>query len=74
MPEKNKSGKSKEVRMELSAHIAELLVKQENRADFNRRIAAVPEQKHVIGKERPLSQESNLDTPTLKAAHEAFKA
>ena len=70
----NFAGKAKEVRTELSAHIAQLLVARENRADFNRRIAAVPEQKHVIGKDLPLSQESNLDTPTLKAAHEAFKA
>ncbi len=69
----NFSGKGKEVRMELSAHIAEQLVAKENRADFNRRIKAVPEQKHVIGKDRPLSQDSNLDTPTLKTAHEAFK-
>ena len=67
------SGKGKEVRTELSAHIARLLVKPENRDDFNNRIAAVPEQKHVIGKDRPLSQDSNLDTPVLNEAHEAFK-
>ncbi|MBO4631798.1 MAG: sodium:panthothenate symporter, partial [Lentisphaeria bacterium] len=70
----NFSGKGKEVRMELSAHIAKQLVAKENQADFNRRIAAVPEQKHEIGKDKPLSQERNLDTPTLKVAHEAFKA
>lgn len=68
------SGKGKEVRTELSAHIARLLVKPENRKDFNNRIASVPEQKHQIGKDKPLSQNSNLDTPTLNAAHEAFKA
>ena len=67
------SGKGKEVRTELSAHIARLLVKPENREDFNNRIAAVPEQKHVIGKDKPLSQDSNLDTPVLNEAHEAFK-
>ena len=70
----NFSGKGKEVRTELSAHIAQQLVSKANQADFNRRIAAVPEQKHVIGKDRPLSQDSNLDTPTLKTAHEAFKS
>ena len=67
------SGKGKEVRTELSVHIAELLVKEENRADFNRRIAEVPEQRHVIGKDLPLSQKRNLDTPVLEAAHQAFK-
>ena len=68
------AGQGKAVRMELSSHIAEYLVEPENRVDFNRRIAAVPEQKHIIGKAMPLSQEKNLDTPTLNAAHEAFKA
>ena len=67
------SGKGKEVRTELSAHIARLLVKPENREDFNNRIASVPEQKHEIGKDRPLSQDCNLDTPVLNEAHEAFK-
>ena len=69
----NFSGKGKEIRTEVSGHIAEQLVKQQNREDFNRRIAAVPEQKHQIGTDRPLSQDKNLDTPTLDAAHEAFK-
>ena len=67
------SDKGKEIRTELSAHIAEQLVAEKNRDDFNRRIAAVPEQKHAIRKDAPLSQEKNLDTPTLDAAHEAFK-
>ena len=67
------SGKAKEIRTELSAHIAEQLVSKENREDFNRRIAAVPEQKHAIRKDAPLSQDGNLDTPTLTAVHEALK-
>ncbi|MBQ9336640.1 MAG: sodium:panthothenate symporter [Lentisphaeria bacterium] len=68
------AGKGKQIRMELSRHIAEYLVRPEDRADFNRRIAAVPEQHHIIGKDAPLSQAKNLDTPTLDAAHEALKA
>ena len=67
------AGKGKQIRMELSRHIAEYLVRPEDRADFNRRIAAVPEQHHVIGRDAPLSQARNLDTPTLDAAHEALK-
>ena len=70
----NFSGKGKEIRTELSAHIAELVVKPQYREDFNRRIAAVPKPDHVIGRDKPLSQNENLDTPTLNAAHEAFKA
>ena len=68
------AGKGKQIRMELSRHISEYLVQPENRADFNRRIAAVPEQHHRIGRDKPLSQAKNLDTPTLNAAHEAFKS
>ena len=70
----NFAGKGKEIRTELSRHIAEYLVPAENRDDFNRRIAAVPEQHHKIGKDQPLSQAKNLDTPTFKAAHEALKS
>ena len=67
------AGKGKKIRTELSQHIAEYLVRTENRADFNQRIAAVPEQHHIVGKDAPLSQARNLDTPTLDVAHEALK-
>ena len=67
------AGKGKEIRIELSKHISEYLVRPEYRKDFNRRIAAVPAQHHIIGKDTPLSQTKNLDTPTLETAHEALK-
>ena len=63
----------KKIRDALSGHIAEEIVKPEYRADFKERIHAVPLQKHVIGKDAPLSQEKNLDTPVLKTAHNALK-
>ncbi len=68
------SGDARRIRVELSGHIAQALVSPENRADFMARIKAVPEQKHTIGKDAPLSQDKNLDTPTFEAAHAAFKA
>ncbi len=69
----NFSGEARTIRTRLSGHITDELVAPENRADFIRRIASVPEQRHVIGVDEPLSQALNLDTPTLEAAHEAFK-
>ncbi len=66
--------KAKAIRSGLSTHIAEEIVAKENRADFVKRINAVPEQLHTIGKDTPLSQAQNLDTPVLNTAHEAFKS
>ena len=60
--------------MALSDHIAQELVAPEKRSDFVQRISNVPAQVHTIGKDAPLSQEKNLDTPVLNAAHEAFKS
>ena len=64
---------SREVKIALSEHISQEIVTPDKRADFSERIAAVPEQDHQIGKDVPLSQEKNLDTPVLDAAHQAFK-
>ena len=64
---------SREVKIALSEHISQEIVTPDNRADFSERIAAVPAQDHQIGKDAPLSQEKNLDTPVLDAAHQAFK-
>ncbi len=64
---------SKEIKEELSRHIAVELVARDKQADFNARIAAIPMHTHRIGEDPALSQESNLDTPVLEAAHEAFK-
>ncbi len=66
----NFSREAKQVRIELSSHIAEELVAPENRADFAQRIAAVPEKYEQTA---PLSHTNNPDIPTLNAAHEAFK-
>jgi len=63
----------KEIRDDLSNHIAEELISDGQRDDFKQRISALPRHDHVIGKDQPLSQENNLDTPLLNTAHEALK-
>lgn len=69
----NFSKDAKHIRIEISRQISEALVAPENRADFNKRIEAVPVSTHIIGKNTPLSQDKNSDTPTLEIAHKALK-
>ena len=69
----NFSGVAREVKVNLSEHIAEELVAPANRVDFIARIKAVPEMKHQIGKDMPLSHKKDLDTPYMEVAHKAFK-
>jgi Na+/proline symporter len=59
------AGTGKEIRDELSSHIIQETVAKEHRADFMERISSIPEQHHIIGKDAPLSQKKNLDTPLL---------
>ena len=73
MNHKNFSGIARDIKINLSKHIAIELVAQENRQDFMKRIRAIPEIKHQIGKDAPLSNKKNLDTPYMEAAHQAFK-
>jgi len=64
---------AKDVKIHLSGHIATELVSPANRADFMKRISAIPEQKHRIGVDAPLSHKQDLDTVYMKTAHQAFK-
>ncbi|MBU0714723.1 MAG: sodium:panthothenate symporter [Verrucomicrobia bacterium] len=65
---------AKVVRDNISARISEeLLPDAVERAQFDKRLAAVPAQIHHISLDAPLSQDNNLDTPTLKTAHQALK-
>ena len=66
------SAKAQRTRIQLSQKVAVELMPKELRSEFNAAIAAIPEQKHEIGKP-PLSQKSNLDTPYLDAAATAFQ-
>jgi solute:Na+ symporter, SSS family len=64
------SSEAKDVRDNVSANISkELISDQAQRASFNQAIQSVPEQKHKIGIDPPLSQDKNLDTPVLQVAH-----
>ncbi len=69
----NFSKVAREVKINLSEHIAEELVAPANRVDFITRIKSVPEMKHEIGKDAPLSHKKDLDTPYMEVAHKAFK-
>jgi Na+/proline symporter len=65
---------AKLVRNDISSYIAkELVPDNDDRKVFNARINAIPAQYHQIGVDKPLSQESNLDTPILNVAHEMLK-
>ena len=70
---RNFSGVARDVKINLSGHIAAELVSPANRKDFMTRIEAIPEMKHEIGKDAPLSHKADLDTPYMKVAHQAFK-
>ena len=71
----NHAGTALEVRRDLSARVVEELVEEGDEsaaAAVRAAVAAVPEQRHVIGVDPPLSQKNNLETPTLEAAHKAL--
>ncbi len=74
MNHRNWAPQAKSVRDHVSARIAdELALGGAQRAIFNTRVRAVPAQSHQIGVDQPLSQNANLDTPLLDAAHKTFK-
>ena len=69
----NFSEKAKEIRTDLSAKIAEEVVTEpQQREEFVSAIKNIPEQKHVIGKDAPLSGENNMDTVYMDTAHEVL--
>ena len=69
----NWADKAKTARTVLSHRISEeLIVDPVQRARFKQKISALPVQKHVIGRDQPISEKSNLDTVYLNTAHQAF--
>ena len=67
------AGAAREIRRDLAARVADELVADPGAAAaLNAAVAAVPEQRHQIGVDPPLSQKSNLETPTLDAVHGAL--
>lgn len=64
---------AREIRTELSAKVSEEVIpRQEQRNELNRKIAAIPEQHHRIGIDAPLSRSANLDSVYLDTARETL--
>ncbi|MDD5728648.1 MAG: hypothetical protein PHV59_08800, partial [Victivallales bacterium] len=71
---RNWAPQAKNVRNSISSHISrELISDESDRQEFDARISALPPQYHRIGIDEPLSQESNLDTPTLQTAYQTLR-
>ncbi len=64
---RNFSTEAKDLRTTISSKICEELVAdKETRRKITEKISALPPVEHVIGKDAPLSQKENLDTPLLE--------
>ncbi|MBQ9337017.1 MAG: sodium:panthothenate symporter [Lentisphaeria bacterium] len=61
--------KAKEIRTEMCSRVAdEIIPDRKVRKELTTRIAAIPEQRHIIGKDEPLSEKKNLDTVYMTTA------
>ncbi len=70
MNHQNFSSKAKEIRDTLVTRVAEDVIEDsEIRATVVAAGTAIPEQKHVIGVDEPLSKAKNLETPIYQAVH-----
>ena len=69
----NYAPKAKAIRSEMCSRIAgEIVPDQKTKQDLVKKIAAIPEQRHIIGKDKPLSEKQNPDTIYLKTVHETL--
>ena len=69
----NYAPKAREIRTEMCSRIAEEIIPdQKIRQTVVKKTAAIPEQRHIIGKDKPLSEKQNLDTVYLKTVHESL--
>ena len=64
---------AKVVRDDISNNIVREIMPKEDRKDFTDAIAAVPVQRHIIGKDKPLSHKVNLDTPHIAAVEKVVE-
>ena len=66
---RNYAAQAKAVRDDIARNVAaDVVADPEARARVIAATTAIPEQRHVIGVDKPLSDEENLDTPYMKAA------
>ncbi len=69
----NFAPKAKEIRTEMCSRIAnEIIPDPKTRQAVVKNTAAIPEQRHIIGKDKPLSEKRNPDTIYLETAHETL--
>ena len=64
---------AKVVRDDISNNIVREIMPAKNRKDFTAAIAAVPVQRHIIGRDKPLSNKVNLDTPHIAAVEKVVE-
>ena len=69
----NYAPKAKAIRTEMCSRIAnEIIPDEHKRTAVIRKTAAIPEQHHIIGKDKPLSEKKDLDTVYLDTVHETL--
>ena len=67
------ASKAKQIRVEMCRRISnEIIPDREMKETLQARTAAIPEQRHIIGKDKPLSEKQNLDTPYINVAMETL--
>ncbi|MBE6372755.1 MAG: sodium:panthothenate symporter [Lentisphaerae bacterium] len=69
----NYAPKAKVIRSEMCSRIAGEIIPDRNmRQLVIEKTSAIPEQRHIIGKDKPLSEKRNLDTVYLKTVHDSL--
>ena len=69
----NYASEAKEIRTELCSRVgSEIVADSKTRRELMKKTAAIPEQRHIIGKDKPLSEKQNPDTVYLNTVHETL--
>ncbi|MBQ7396386.1 MAG: sodium:panthothenate symporter [Lentisphaeria bacterium] len=70
----NFSGVSHKVRQQLSARVSDQLITDKKvKGKLDEAISKLPPHNHIIGKDKPLSQTQNLDTPYMETAKKTLE-
>ena len=70
----NFSGVSHKVRQQLSARVSDQLITDKKvKGKLDEAIGKLPPHNHIIGKDKPLSQTQNLDTPYMETAKKTLE-
>lgn len=70
----NFSGVSHKVRQQLSERVSDQLITDKKvKGKLDEAISKLPPHNHIIGKDKPLSQTQNLDTPYMETAKKTLK-